>query len=116
MLLIIVESGGDASAIGDNGAAVGCLQIHKIVVDDVNRVYDTSFVYADRYDRAKSIELAKLYLKHYCTEKRLGRQPTVQDAARIWNGGPNGYKKKATLPYWRKVKQQIKNKYETLYR
>ncbi len=25
-----------------------------------------------------------------------------------WNGGPNGYKKKATQKYWLKVKKELK--------
>ena len=37
-VLIHVESGGDVNAIGDMGEAVGCLQIHEIMVDDVNRI------------------------------------------------------------------------------
>ena len=106
--LIIVESGGVDNAIGDNGKAVGCLQIHSIVVEDVNRIYDTDYQDKDRYDREKSIEIAKLYLQHYASEERLGRQPTIKDAARIWNGGPDGYREKETIQYWIKVKQQIR--------
>ena len=112
LFMIIVESRGVNDAIGDNGKAVGCLQIHKVVIDDVNGIYDTSYEYDDRYDRDKSIEVAKLYLTHYASEKRLNRQPTIKDAARIWDGGPNGHKKEATLPYWEKVKKQIeRNQY-----
>ena len=33
-----VESGGNANAVGDGGAAIGAFQIHKIYVDDVNRI------------------------------------------------------------------------------
>ena len=36
--LIRVESNGRDNAIGDNGKAVGCLQIWTDVVDDVNQV------------------------------------------------------------------------------
>jgi hypothetical protein len=27
----------------------------------------------------------------------------MEDAARNWNGGPNGYRKSATEKYWHKV-------------
>ena len=37
--LVQVESRGNSNAIGDNGKAIGCLQIHKGVVEDVNRIY-----------------------------------------------------------------------------
>ncbi|XP_063969190.1 protein mesh-like [Lytechinus pictus] len=40
------------------------------------------------------------YMARYATFQRLERQPTCQDFARIHNGGPNGYKKEATLVYW----------------
>jgi hypothetical protein len=53
-------------------------------------------------------------MKKYATAKRLGRAPTVEDIARIHNGGPNGYKKTAITEaeklklknldkYWAKV-------------
>ena len=32
---------------------------------------------------------------------------TDEDRARIWNGGPNGYKKQATVKYWKKVKEHL---------
>ena len=36
--IIKVESNDNVNAIGDNGKAVGCMQIWKVVVDDVNKV------------------------------------------------------------------------------
>jgi len=32
-----------------------------------------------------------------------GKTYTPEEISRIWNGGPKGPKKKATLKYWRKV-------------
>ena len=93
--------------VGDNGKAIGCLQIWKSVVDDVNKYSKVKYTYADRYDKVKSYEMFKLYIGHYATEKRLGRKPTNEDMARIWNGGPNGYKKTSTIKYWNKVKKYI---------
>ena len=106
--LIQVESSGIDSAVGDNGRAVGCLQLWQIYVRDVNRIAGTDYVYDDRYDRKKSIEMTKIYLRHYGSEKRLGHKPTLQDLARIHNGGPNGYKNPKTLKYWRKIEQAFK--------
>lgn len=103
----MVESGGDNFAIGDNGRAYGCLQIHEICVKDVNRIYGTNYVHEDAFHREKAIKICELYLSHYASEKRLGRVPTAEDMARIWNGGPMGYKKSATENYWRKVKQKL---------
>ena len=43
------------------------------------------------------------YMNRYATVRRLGRQATDEDIARIHNGGPNGYRNPNTLQYWRKV-------------
>lgn len=102
--LITHESNGDNNAVGDNGKAVGCLQIWKEVVDDVNRFSSRKFTYADRKNRAKSRQICRLYLTHYATKARLGHIPTNEDYARIWNGGPNGHKKTATIGYWNRLK------------
>lgn len=40
-------------------------------------------------------------MKRYATNK------TVQEIARIHNGGPTGHTKKATLEYWDKVKAYL---------
>lgn len=110
--LIEVESGGDDGAIGDRHLkhmAYGCLQIRKPCVDDVNRVHGTDYRSEDcLYNRELSVWICERYIALYATEKRLGRKPTDEDRARIWNGGPNGYKKKSTENYWLKVKKQMK--------
>ena len=49
-------------------------------------------------------------MKRYATEARLGHKPTVQDIARIHNGGPNGYKLAATVGYWNLVKAELETK------
>lgn len=97
--LIAVESGGCDQALGDGGDAVGCLQIHRCVVDDINRIYNIPFEHHDMRDRKLSIVVCRLYLSHYATKERLGREPTVRDFARIWNGGPQGHLKESTTGY-----------------
>ena len=108
--LIQVESKGNDLAIGDSGKAVGCLQIWNVVIQDVNRVYHTTYKATDRTDRKKSIEICRKYLaywgKHY--EKVTGKTCTLEVLARIWNGGPSGYKKDSTIKYWNKVKKELK--------
>ena len=102
-----VESNNGMYVVGNNGKAIGCLQIWKSVVDDVNKYSKVKYTYDDRYDKDKSYQIFRLYIGHYATKKRLGRKPTNEDMARIWNGGPNGYKKTATIKYWNKVKKYI---------
>lgn len=109
--LIQVESGGDDVAVGDKNIknpAYGCLQIRKPCVDDVNRVHGTDYRPEDCLDnRELSVWICERYIELYATEKRLGREPTDEDRARIWNGGPNGYKKKSTEGYWKKVEKRL---------
>lgn len=100
--LIQIESEGDANAIGDKGKAFGILQIQQVCLDDFNNWNGTSIRLEDVLGK-DGIEISKRifldYMAHYATEKRLGRPVTPTDKARIWNGGPNGWRKKATLTY-----------------
>ena len=109
--LIQVESGGNDNAIGDlnlDQKAYGCLQIRQPCVDDVNRRHETSYKAEDCLGkRALSIWLCQKYIAMYATQKRLGHVPTDEDKARIWNGGPNGWRKKSTEAYWAKVKKVL---------
>jgi hypothetical protein len=43
----------------------------------------------------------------YAKPERLGRTVTDEDRARIWNGGPTGYKRKTTKGYWGKVQKHL---------
>jgi hypothetical protein len=101
--LVQVESNGNPRAVGDNGKALGQLQIWSVVVVDVNRAKGTRYTHKDAFDPAKAEAICRAYLSIYATPRRLGRTPTMEDAARIWNGGPNGWKKKATDSYWQRV-------------
>lgn len=101
-----VESGGDSNAVGDGGAAIGAYQIHKIYVDDVNRLFGETFTYEDRWNRLKSRWMTRWYIQYYASVTQ--PQSEIQYfeyAARIHNGGPNGWKKESTKPYWEKVKR-----------
>ena len=99
--LLAVESGGNDLAIGDNGRARGALQIHAGVVADVNRHHGTRYTHADMHDRKAAVRVASLYLATYAP----GASPEVQ--ARVWNGGPRGASKAATLGYWGRVKRKM---------
>ena len=101
----IVESNNNPSAVGDNGNAIGVYQIWKSYWIDAR----LSGTYHDCYDPDYADRVVRSYMKRYATKRRLGREPTQEDIARIHNGGPNGYKKKATIKYWQKI-QRILNK------
>ena len=101
-----VESRNNDQAVGDHGKAVGRYQIHMSVIADVNRNYGTSYKAADRTDASKAREIMEKYLAHWARhyERTQGRPATDEIKARIWNGGPSGWRKASTLPYWQKVK------------
>jgi len=93
----MVESSGDPNAFNKKENAVGHLQIRPGVVADVNewnrrRGIPTRYTHQDARDPEKAMEMFHAYMARYANEQRLGRKPTNRDAARIWNGGPMGYK------------------------
>ena len=96
-----VESGGNPRAVGDKGKAVGIAQIHPIMVKDVNAFAGTSFTLKDRLDPVKSKAIFDLYIERYAKGRSL------EFKARIWNGGPQGASKRATLAYWRKIQSKL---------
>ena len=107
MALIQVESSGNDLAVGDGGAAYGCLQMHSAYVQDAAEYANKDWVHEDAFDRETSIDIFIAYMSRYATEERLGRRVSIEDIARIHNGGPNGWKKSATDAYWNKVRKNI---------
>ena len=100
--LIAVESSGNDMAVGDNGRALGPLQIHRAVVLDVNKFTGSHYRWESMTNRAQARAVCEAYLTHY------GKGKTTEEQARIWNGGPTGNKKQSTLGYWNKVSKHIK--------
>ena len=101
--LIAVESSGNDMAIGDNGRAIGPLQIHRAVVLDVNKFTGSHYQWQQMTNRAQARAVCQAYLEHY------GKNCSTEQLARKWNGGgPSGDKKKATEAYWAKVKKHLK--------
>ena len=103
--LIMVESMGNDSAHAKGEDAVGCLQIRKTMVDDVNRILKRKgklgrFTYNDRWMRYKSIQMFEIYCDHY-------NLTSAEEIARCWNGGPRGMYKNATTFYWNKVQNYL---------
>ena len=103
--LMYVESSNNDSAYNASEDAVGCLQIRKTMVNDVNRILrkrksPVRFTYEDRWCRYKSINMFKVYCKYY-------NLTTAEEIARCWNGGPKGLYNPATVKYWNKVQNKI---------
>ena len=101
---ITVESDGRSNLVGDNGAAIGCLQIHKACWIDSK----ISGSYSNCFNRAYSIKVMEAYLNRYCPAAVKSNDFEVM--ARCWNSGPNWKNKiKLTNNYWHKIKNQLKN-------
>ncbi len=96
-----VESNGNPRAIGDGGKAAGIAQIWAITVKDINRFAGTRYTLNDRFDPVKSKEMFNLYVEHY------GKGRSLQYKALLWNGGPGGNNKKATIAYWKKIQKHL---------
>lgn len=103
----IIESSGNPEAIGDNGRALGHLQIHACVVNDVNRVYKLNLRHSDMLQEEQANRVFWLWLNHYgkALSVKLKRKLTPEDCARLWNCGLNGYSRDRAKGdrYWAKV-------------
>ncbi|MBM4229515.1 MAG: hypothetical protein FJ184_02050 [Gammaproteobacteria bacterium] len=94
-----VETSGRTGAIrGDNGKALGPLQIHRGYHADSRVPGD----YSRCADLAYSIKVASAYLRRYAPQAWVAGDTTT--LARVHNGGPAGARKAATLPYAAKVR------------
>lgn len=101
--LHLVETGGrEGHILGDNGAALGPLQIHRAYWQD-SRVPGR---YEDCARLDYSVRVLNAYMRRYCREALISRD--FERIARVHNGGPRGHRKAATLGYWRKVQKHLK--------
>ena len=120
LAIALVESSMNPLAVGDNGNAVGYLQITPAVVEDVNTFYGTTYHTDDRYDIKKSVQMCKYYLKHWgeVYARKTGEEPSAEIYAKMWNGGCYAWRK--TTPkvvknldiYWGKVNKQLDHLYK----
>ena len=104
-----VESGCRNGPIkGDNGNALGPMQIWRGYHKDATEFSGLGGAYQDVSDIKYAKKVVKAYMARYCTQRRLGREPTLRDFAVMHNGGPNAHKAKGQKlvnvnRYWAKV-------------
>jgi hypothetical protein len=96
-----VETGGEAdpaNAVGDNGKAIGPMQIHRSYWKDAVQ-FDPSIggTYADCRDEDYARRIVVAYMTRYAPDWN------VRIIARIHNGGPRGHKNPKTVNYANKV-------------
>jgi hypothetical protein len=103
-----VETGGHAdpaNAVGDQGRALGCMQIHRVYWQDAVE-HDPSLVAnGETYDSVRDRAYARRVVMAYWS--RYAKSWDSETLARVHNGGPKGATKRATLGYWAKVKAKL---------
>ena len=101
----VETSGRTGGIIGDQGRSYGPLQVSRAAWQD-SRVGGR---YEDVADLAVATAVLRAYLTRYAPKALAAGESAGrwQECARIWNGGPKGASKTATLGYWRKVEAKL---------
>ncbi len=99
--LWMVEAGGNYHPPDGAAGEVGPLQIRQIYLDDVNEYRGTALT----LDDCRNMTVARWVTLSYL--ERWHALDSYEKAARVHNGGPQGYHRAATLPYWKRVSQVI---------
>jgi len=99
-----VESGGRTGnkIFGDNGKAIGPLQIHYANWKDATD-FDKSI--GGQYSNCHDLEYSKKIFVAYMNRYAKGKD--AETKARIWNGGLKGPERSSTKQYWAKVKANL---------
>ncbi len=109
----IVESQKDPNVLGDNGKARGILQMHEIIIEEINKkcFKENKYSWDDAWCPVKSEEMFKTYAQ-YIIDNRCHMYPDMsreEVIARTWNGSYNFKSKIKTKIYWNKVERELKN-------
>ena len=98
--MIQVESRGKEGSVGDKHLgrpSIGVLQIRPIMVKEVNRILKKQGI-------KKKYFLDEMF---YIWKEFYHEEDSDEVIARCWNGGPRGWKKEATIHYWKKVQMEM---------
>jgi hypothetical protein len=99
-------------AVGDGGRSIGPYQISRAYWADSGVRGDWRWCKDRQY--AEAVVLA--FWMRYCPEAL--RRGDIETLVRVHNGGPQGHRKAATLPYWKKIQVRViqKSKAHLAYR
>lgn len=98
-----VESNRGLILVGDGGKAIGPYQIWKAYWQDAVE-WDKSIggEYQDCMKKAYAEKIVRAYWKRYAP-----KGATIEQLARIHNGGPRGHLNANTIKYWNKIKKEL---------
>lgn len=106
-----VETGGmlndGRGAVGDGGDAIGPYQIHRAYFIDAV-AYDKSLSTHKYEECLNNKELSERVVKAYI-KRYLPKDHSEASAARICNGGPQGFKRTSTIGYLKKFLKYWRN-------
>ncbi len=108
-ILAAVESGNNPNKVGDKHLrhpAYGIYQIRQPMLDDVAEWTGNRLVAEKLRDNTGLSRWAiHTYITHWSHRHR---QPlTYETAARIHNGGPRGWERDSSLPFWREFEAEL---------
>jgi hypothetical protein len=90
----------------DGGRSHGPYQISLAYLQDANEYLGTNYTLRQVIDdESVAREVMVGYWNRYLPKDR---EVTYEILARIHNGGPKGYEKESTVPYWEKVEAKMK--------
>jgi hypothetical protein len=102
----LVESENDPLAVNKLEGAAGIAQIRPCCLQDCNTIVgEPRWCLNDRFDPEESKAMFEVYTTYYCEKHDIPTTP--ENRARIWNGGPHGFRKASTLDYWGRVQRRM---------
>lgn len=112
----VVTERPDKSVYVNEYEAIGAYQLHKIYVDNCNRILRLMggtghYTYADRWDRNKSRFITNIVMAHYAMKdwksKRWDMMGYLETAART-HKNPTLRNHESTKAYWLKIKNRLR--------
>jgi hypothetical protein len=101
-----IETGGTDSITAEQGRGVGRYGIYNVCVRGSGLMDLLGYEHIDMMSKEKSDHVFWAMMGIFCYQyaQKHGHYPNYEDLARMWAGGPTGYKKNSTLKYLEKFK------------
>ena len=101
--MYVVESNSGKNLVGDGGKAIGPYQIWYVYWQDAVEFDKTiGGKYKDCMGKVYSEQIVRAYWKRYAS-----KSTTLEQLARIHNGGPKGGSNPKTVKYWNKIQKEM---------